>query len=46
MKALLIDFGALALFVAYMAMAYWHAVSQHSNGAAKKLTPCGVTDRK
>jgi hypothetical protein len=27
MEALLIDIGALAVFLAYVAMVYWHAVS-------------------
>jgi hypothetical protein len=27
MEALLIDIGALAIFLAYMAIVYWHAVS-------------------
>ena len=33
MEALLIDIVALAIFLAYMAIVYWHAVSE---GAAKR----------
>ena len=33
MQALLIDIGALALFLTYVAIVYWHAVS---DGAPKR----------
>ena len=40
MEALLIDIVALAIFLAYMAIVYWHAVS---DGAAKRR--CGEVVR-
>ena len=40
MEALLIDIVALAIFLAYMAIVYWHAVS---DGAAQRR--CGEVVR-
>ena len=39
MQALLIDIAALAVFLAYMAVVYWHAVS---DGAPKGRCTGGV----
>lgn len=36
MEVLLIDMGALAMFVAYMAIVYWHGVSHDAQPPARR----------
>jgi hypothetical protein len=36
MKALLIDIGALAIFLGYMAIVYWHGVSHDAPPVARR----------
>lgn len=42
MEALLIDIGALAMFLTYVAIAYWHAV--RTTGSVPELDEGGRTD--
>jgi hypothetical protein len=42
MEILLIDLGALAAFLAYMAIVYWHGVSQETAPPARQ----GLTRRE
>jgi hypothetical protein len=47
MEILLIDLGALALFLGFMALVYWHGVAQPSarRQLAHRATPSGAPDR-
>ena len=36
MEILLIDIGALALFLGYIALVYWHGISQEADPATRK----------
>jgi hypothetical protein len=36
MEVLLIDIGALALFLGYIAIVYWHGATQESRSATRK----------
>ena len=43
MEILLIDVGALALFLGYVAIVYWHAVADQGHRREPRLSgrPCG-----
>jgi hypothetical protein len=40
MEVLLIDIGALAVFLGYMAFVYWHGISHDSRGGRRERTEC------
>jgi hypothetical protein len=44
MEALLIDIGALAMFLGYVAIVYWHAASPHVQPPSRRPTevPRGI----
>ena len=46
MEILLIDIGALALFLGYIAIVYWHGISHETDPATRKVAASDVLLRR